>query len=114
MLRETFPAFQPTKLPSSSGSSTLDPADEGTKVVWNVSKWSLNKYHIPEDWIISNTVVRIPNAAVIFLLAGEHTVHYGYASVCYTLLSPSCPQTSHHSHTIHHFQIVTSHMNLSY
>jgi hypothetical protein len=26
-----------------------DQADEGTKIVWNVSRHSLNKYHIPGD-----------------------------------------------------------------
>jgi hypothetical protein len=112
-LREKLPAFQPTKLPSSSGSSSLGPADEGTKVIGNISKRSLNKYHIPENLIITNTVVRIPNAAAIFLLAEEQTVHEGYAGVCYTLLLPSHPQTSHHSYTIHHFQIIIARINMN-
>jgi hypothetical protein len=44
---------------------------------------------------ISNTVVRISNAATVFLFAGEQAVRYGYAGICYTLQSPSHPK--HHT-----------------
>jgi len=114
MLREKSPAFQPTELPSSSGSNSLWAlqmrALRSFEKSANTHSTSITSQKI---WIISNTVVRIPNAAAIFLLAGKHTVHCGYAGVCYTLLSPSHPQTSHHSYIIHHFQIFTSHTNMN-